>query len=268
MNQRFFKWFCLLFVLLLLGCAKEEAPREVLSKTKLSEQNATETNAPSQNQPPVIQDRKIIKTGTIEFQTQNLSDVRQKIDNAIKRYNGYIANEQESSYNNRIQQHVVIRVPADNFDSLIKDISKGVKKFDEKRIDAQDITEEFLDITARLKIKKETEQRYRQLLARANTVKDILAIEKQIGELRADIESIEGRLKYLENQVSYSTLTVIFYEIISSPIGFGQKFKLGLLNGWNNFIWFLVGIVNIWPFILLVIGGLFSIRFYRKRRKK
>ena len=163
---------------------------------------------------------------------------------------------------------MVIRVSADSFDALVKDVTNGVKKFDQKRIDARDVTEEFLDITARLKIKKETEQRYRQLLARANSVKDILAIERQIEVLRSDIESIEGRLKYLKNQVSFSTLTVTFYETVSTPMGFAAKFATGLKNGWNNFVWFLVGIVNIWPFILLGIGGVFGIRFYRKRRKK
>lgn len=258
-----------IFMLLMVGCAKEsEQPAEVMSKSALRENDATRAPSPPKNSRLQIKDRKIIKTGFIEFQTASLSKARKQIDHAINKYNGYISNEQETSYNDRIQQRIVVRVPADKFDSLVADATKGIKKFDQKRIDAHDVTEEFLDITARLKIKKGTEQRYLQLLAKAKTVKDILAIEKQIESLRSDIESIEGRLKYLKSQIAYSTLTVTVYEKVSTPVGFTYKFKSGLKNGWNNFVWFLVGIINIWPFILFGIAGIFGIKFYRKRKKK
>ena len=104
------------------------------------------------------------------------------------------------------------------------------------------------------------------LLTQAKTVQEILSIEKQIGELRTEIESIEGRLKYLQNRISYSTLTVTFYQEISTPVGFSSKFKEGLKNGWNGFVWFLVGLINIWPF-LLVLLVIFGLIIYRKKRK-
>jgi len=239
-----------------------------MSKSALVEQEQVSADKPLNNKQFEIKDRKIIKTGNIEFQTTRLTNTRTRINDAIQKYNGYISSEDENTYADRIQQHIVIRVPAQHFDLLISDITKGVKKFDQKHIEARDVTEEFIDITSRLKIKKETETRYRQLLSRANTVKDILAIESQIDKIRADIESIEGRLKYLENRIGYSTLAITFYEMVSSPVGFTHKFKLGIKNGWNNFIWLLVGIVNIWPFILLGLMSIFGIRQYRKRKKK
>ena len=73
-------------------------------------------------------------------------------------------------------------------------------------IDSQDVTEEYIDITARLKTKKELEARYLELLKKANKVEEIVSIEKEIGNLRSDIESIEGRLRYINNAVAYSTL--------------------------------------------------------------
>jgi hypothetical protein len=63
-------------------------------------------------------------------------------------------------------------------------------------------------------------------LKQANKVEEIVAIEKEIGNLRTDIESIEGRLKYLKDKVSYSTLNVVFYERTSSPFGFNSKFDM------------------------------------------
>lgn len=261
----------LLMLLLLVPFACGEAPQES-SRTALKSARPLQTEMEADRQPDEkgldLENRKIIKTGDIEFQTSSLSKTRNRINEAINQSEGYISSENESTYDGRVQQRIVIRVPADNFDRLVAAVTQGVGKFDRKHIEARDVTEEFLDITARLRIKKETEKRYLQLLSKANTVKDILAIEKQISELRAEIESIEGRLKYLNDRIAYSTLTVTFYEIVSAPVGFAHKFKLGIQNGWNNFVWFLVGIVNIWPFIILGIMGIVGIRFYIKRKKK
>ena len=97
-------------------------------------------------------------------------------------------------------------------------------------------------------------------------VTEILDIEKQIGQLRSEIESIEGRLKYLQNRVSFSTLTMTFYESIPNETKFGQKFKNGFRNGWDNLIWFFVVLTNIWPFILIGLGLIVGIKIYRKRK--
>ena len=104
------------------------------------------------------------------------------------------------------------------------------------------------------------------ILKQAKTVTDILEIEKQIGQLRSEIESVEGRMKYLENQISLSTLTMTFYENISNETEFVRKFKTGFSNGWNNLIWFFVYLTNIWPFILLGLGLIIGLRIYKKKK--
>ncbi|MDR2691715.1 MAG: DUF4349 domain-containing protein [Dysgonamonadaceae bacterium] len=112
------------------------------------------------------------------------------------------------------------------FELLLDRIAQNAKKLDSKNITVSDLTEEFIDIEARIKTKKELENRYKELLKQANKVEEIVAIEKEIGNLRTDIESIEGRLKYLKDKVSYSTLNVVFYERTSSPFGFNSKFDM------------------------------------------
>ncbi len=214
-----------------------------------------------------IENRKLIKSGNFTFEAQDIDKTRNQIGEAVKKNNGYISNEQSYSEYDRVNNVLVIRVPAEYFDKLVDDISVGVEKFDVKNIDVSDVTEEFLDIQARLKTKKELEQRYHDLLKKALRVSEILEIEREIGDLRADIESIEGRLKYLSDRVGYSTLTVSYYKKTQKGINFGQKFINGFSNGFNAFIWFLVGIVNLWPFILLVLIIIFLIRRYLKRRR-
>lgn len=212
-------------------------------------------------------ERKLIKEGQVEFETDDLNSTRETIFEAVKKYKGYVSSDQEFKSPGRKSNMVIIRVPADNFDNLLSDATQGVKRFESKEINVKDVTEEFLDIQARLKTKKGLEQRFIDLLKVAKNVTEILEIEKQIGELRSDIESIEGRLKYLQDRVSFSTLTMTFYETIPHETAFGQKFKNALVNGWDNLIWLFVGLTHIWPFILIAVAIVIGIRAYRKRKK-
>lgn len=247
-------------MLTILGCAQnpdnanmEMADEEIVAPT--TEQKNNETI-----------ERKLIKEGRVEFKTDNLNTTRKTIFEAVNKYKGYVSSDQEFKSPGRKSNTVVIRVPAKTFDNLLSDATKGVEKFESKEINVKDVTEEFLDIQARLKTKKELELRYIDLLKQAKNVTEILEIEKQIGELRSEIESIEGRLKYLQDRVSFSTLTMTFYETVPNETAFEQKFKNGFRNGWDNLIWFFVVLTNIWPFILIGIGLIFGIRLYKKRK--
>lgn len=211
-------------------------------------------------------ERKLIKQGDVEFETDDLNATRQPILKAVAKYKGYISSDQESNSPERESNTMVVRVPADHFDNFLRDATQGVKRFDSKEIKIIDVTTEFLDVQARLKTKKELENRYLDLLKQAKNVTEMLEIEKQIGELRSDIESMEGRLKYLQNQVSYSTLTLTFYKSISYQTDFSYQIMSGFRSGWDNLVWFFVALINVWPFILLGIVLLIMFRTYRKRR--
>lgn len=213
--------------------------------------------------------RKLIKTGDIEFETENITQTNKNIKKIIKQFDGYIANESEDKYNYKNSQKIEIRLPAKNFDLLLAEISKGVEKFDSKNIHVKDVTEEFVDIQARLKTKKELEIRYLELLSKAKNVGEILEIEREIGSLRADIESFEGRLKYLKDQVAFSTLEVYFYETIPFEYEhkFAEKFKDGFGNGWENLLYFFIGLINIWPFVLIIIVLVYFLRKKLKQRR-
>jgi len=254
------KYLGLIILLTIFGCAQnsenasmEMADEEIVAPT--TEQKTSEAVK-----------RKLIKEGRVEFETDNMNSTRKTIFEAVKKFNGYVSSDQEYKSPGRKSNTLIIRVPADNFDSLLSDATQGIEKFESKEINVKDVTEEFLDIQARLKTKKELEQRFINLLKEAKNVTEILEIEKQIGQLRSDIESIEGRLKYLQDRVSFSTLTMTFYESTPNETEFGQKFKNGFSNGWDNLIWFFVVLTNIWPFILIGLGLIFGIRFYRRKK--
>lgn len=212
-------------------------------------------------------ERKLIKTGNISFETDDLTKTHSAVLEAVKTHQGYLANDQEQRSDDRISHVLTIRVPADHFDALLSAIAEGVDHFDYKDIQVQDVTEEYLDVEARLKAKKALEQRYLELLKQARNVTEILNIEKELGTVRAEIESVEGRLKYLSNQVAFGTLSVTYYERMEGQTAFGRAFKNGFRNGWNNLIWFFVGVVNLWPFVVLLAVGIFVWKKWRNRRK-
>ncbi len=256
------KIFGLLILISVLGCNSKD---ENLSYAMVDEE-MVEANPKEKHE--IEFERKLIKEGSIEFETLDITSTRKTIFETIEKYEGYISSDQEYKSSERITNTIIIRVPAKNFDNLLKGATKGIPKFDYKEIEVKDVTEEFLDVQARLNTKKELENRYLELLKKANSVTEILEVEKQIGELRSDIESVEGRLKYLENNVSFSTLTMTFYQKEPNETEFGNKFKSGFKTGWDNLIWFFVFLTNMWTFILIGIALILGIRIWRKKKRE
>lgn len=212
-------------------------------------------------------ERKLIKEGTLEYKVDNLRTARAQLLKAITKWNGYIGNESEYNVSDRNSTTIIIRVPAAHFDSLLAAATLGIAHFDRKDILVKDVTEEYVDVEARLNTKKDIEKRYLVLLNKANTVSEILEVEKELGVLRTDIESIEGRLNVLKNQVFYSTLTITMYEAVSAPTYFWDKIATGFVNGWDYLLSFIIGLVNLWPFLLIGAGAYWGIRRWKSARK-
>jgi hypothetical protein len=213
-------------------------------------------------------ERKIIKNGSITFETFNAKETRALIMKGVSEAKGYISSDNIFDYGQRREHNITIRVPSEKFDLLVEELSASAARLDRKEIGATDVTEEFIDVEARIKTKKELETRFKELLKQAKSVQEILEVEKEIGKLRTEIESIEGRFRYLKDRVAFSTLNVVFYEKTSQPFGFATKIGEGLKSGWTSLLWFLLGLVHIWPFVLaLAVGGFYFRRHYKNKRK-
>ncbi len=219
-------------------------------------------------EPKNITEQKLIKNGDISFEVKNIKDTKAFLQKVISKHKGYISNEKIEDYRINPTEILTVRVPNSNFDHIINEIGLQVGEFDSKRIDIEDVTAEFVDIEARLKNKKQLEGKYQELLAKANNMADILKIEKEISLIREDIESTEGRLRYLNNQVGYSTLIITYYEKrATAGFHFGSKISEALSDGGMGFLWFLIGMTQLWP--MWLIGGLIWYIIYKivKRRK-
>jgi hypothetical protein len=247
------------------GCSGggETQPQSASSKEVLVDLTASDLDEKSNNDEI---EKKIIKTGRVSFETDDLTKTRDWVAGLIKNNGGNITSDREDKYGQRSGQNLTVRVPVAKFDKLITEISSGVKKLESKEVTASDVTEEFIDVEARLGAKKALENRYLELLKQAKNLNEMLQIEKQLTDIRGEIESIEGRLKYLQNQVAYSTLDIYFYQEMPKTIYLGSKLSNGFRNGWDNLILFFVGLVNLWPFVLIGAGLIWF--FVRRKRKR
>lgn len=216
-------------------------------------------------------EQKIIKTSYLKFETQDLDKTYLQIKKAIQDNKGFIQDDNSNKSYNTITRHLIIRIPTNNFQKTIDAVVKDVAYFDTKRISAKDVTEEFIDLEARLKAKLTLEKRYLELLSKAKTVKEMLEIERELSNIREEIEAKQGRLKYLQNKVSLSTIDVEFYKLTSeTPVttSYGTKMWNAIKSGFNGISIFFLGLLHIWPFLLLlVIAGLLVKRWIKKMKK-
>ncbi len=245
---------CSFLLISLLSCTGGNDKEYARAVPVMDEAAEFETDQPEDNSTEIIAERKVIKRGEIRFQTRSIGETTSFITKNVNDLKGYISSDNVYNSDDRVTQRIEIRIPSDSFDDLLAGISEIARKIDFKNVQVQDVTEEYIDIEARIKTKKELESRYRELLSKAKTVEEILSIEKELGALRSDIESIEGRLKYLKDQVSFSTLSVEYYELASSTLNFSSKIGRAVVSGWRLLLGFIVGLVNLWPFIIIIVA--------------
>ena len=223
----------------------------------------------SENSPD--QEQKIIKTGNLVFETQQVAKTHNNILMLAKQYDAIIQQDVSGKDYNSIFQEMTVRIPSKNFQVFVDGISKGVVSFDKREISQRDVSEEFIDIEARLTAKRELQKRYLELLKKAKNVEEILEIERELSLIREEIEAKQGRLKYLQRQVSMSTVNITFYKAtVESKVteSYGGEIKKALQGGWNGISSFFITILYIWPLFVLAIIGILVSRWLARRRKK
>lgn len=212
---------------------------------------------------------KIIKNCNLRFETSDLEATFDQIAKTVAKNKANIQNDTQGTEYNNVFRSIVVRVPSENFDALLADVSQGVSYFDLKEISSDDVTEEYIDIDARLKTKKVLETRYFELLKKAVKISEIIEIEKQLSAIREEIESKEGQLKYLQNKVSMSTVSIHFYKTTAQKSGatvsFGTKIINAIVSGFNGISSFFIWLIEIWPFMLILVAIIY---FIRKKFKK
>lgn len=251
----------------------EYAP-EMMAVNETAKQQSPEPNLRPESSTINARDgrieKKIIKTAEISIEVEDFKKARTGLDALLKKYNAYVSDESKQNYDYQISDDLVIRVKAEKFDSLLNNVSGLAVHVNSKHIKLSDVTEEFIDITVRLKNKKQVEQQYLEILKKARTIDEILKVNEHLRLIREEIESKEGRLKYLRSQISLSTIYLNMVQTVESKDypGFVSKFIKAIEGGWEGILIFILALVYMWPFIILIIFIIWLIVRYRKKRKQ
>ncbi len=245
---------------------KMVAPPPPMEVAKIADQ--------SENTSPKKSDtisKKIIKNGDMEIAVTNLMEAKKQVSEIIKNNKAYLQSETFRNSDTSENINLVIRVPHQNFDAIINSFSEGIGSVEAKTVKAEDVTEEYTDVSIKLENKRIYLEKYRDMLKSAKTTKDMLEIQENIRNLEDEIDVAEGRLRFIDDRVNYSTLEVLLFKekvrsSATSKIGFGSRFGDSIAQGWNSFVSFLLGMISFWPFFILI--PIVVILWKKWRRKK
>jgi hypothetical protein len=252
--------FIVLSSVALYGCADEEGVNELADEDiSYAFSNATAERialedlpqAPDPSAPPasIKVTRKLVKSSEIDFEVKDIHSTTTTIDSLTNVAGGYSSSHTAHDRADGPQVRQVIRVPSDKFDDFITKILRLSERIESKTTTAEDVSETVIDAESRVLTMKDLEKRYRKILTNAKTVEEMLDVERELGQVRSDIESLEARLHYLNNQVAFSTLTVSYHQVVERTTNpdFAARISRSLGDGWNKVLDVIVCVIGNWP---------------------
>lgn len=161
---------------------------------------------------PQVEERLIIRMGDISLLVKDTEESLAKIEALALELGGFVVNSNSWKVNDALHATITIRVPAESFDEARRRIKEGALEVQSENTSAQDVTEEYVDLEARLTYLEETEGELRELLRsaqeRGEKAEGILAIYQELSNIGIQVEQAKGRMQYLERSAAMSALTV------------------------------------------------------------
>jgi hypothetical protein len=187
-------------------------------------------DAPSQGVPVGGVQRSLVRTAQVTAEVDDPAASSRQVRTAAAAVGGFVTEEQSGDTGS----WVVLRVPADSLDRLIEEIG-GFARVTGRSTQVVDATEEVVDLDARVGSQQASVARVRSLLAQAESIGDVVAIESELSRREADLDSLTGRLTALRDQVALSTLTVDLRGTATPPEDVRPLgFLTGLADGWDG----------------------------------
>jgi hypothetical protein len=161
--------------------------------------------------------RMLIWRAWLSLEVASVSNAVAGVTDIATQSGGYV---ESNAHSGDESASVTLRVPVGSLTSTMVSL-ESIGKVTNRRVLSEDVTEQVIDVDARLKTMMALRDRLRALLDKAQDVKDVLAIEKELGRVQSDIDSMQARLKALKGQVDLSTITVsITRKRILGPLGY------------------------------------------------
>ena len=227
-------------------------------------------------------DRKIIRNADLSLEVDSPAEAQHRITSIAESQGGFVVTseakqrEHTDPSKRTLDIKLVVRIPSEKFGAALDEIKKLASNLPAENVTGQDVTEDFIDLEARIKTQKALELQFIEIMKQARKVEDALEVQRQIAEVRTEIERLEGRKRFLANRSSLSTITVNIQApkvIAVNPTGYGHSIReavsdsLELASGLLMFfVRFVIMIVPVFVFVLLPSGLI--LRYFVRRAKR
>lgn len=215
-------------------------------------------------------DRKIIQNAEVELSVKDVDEALGAIRDALERAGGYVQDNQMSGTREQGRRVTMrVRVPAGAYGSLL-DLLRSLGEVHSLHQWTNDVTEEYLDLEARIETAEAHLAQLNKLYERSGSVTEMIELEREIARVTADLESLKGRYNFLANQVAFSTISISLYEPgvpapSRSPQTLGERMRDAFLFSWNATIAaaqeLLIWLVALIPglLFLVLLGGIIAL---------
>jgi len=229
-----------------------------------------------------VDGRKEIKTGTLELSVKEVAESYKELAKLVKSLGGYefSKNEYQSTYG--IAYDFTVKIPPAKLSEFEAGLHEnfGDDEITRYVLNSEDITADYNDTAIRLKSLKKTHEQFLEILKKANTVKEIMEVQKEISNIESDIDQAEGRIRMWDKLVEYATIDISI-KSNETQIEQSWQFETGsdVFNAMGNgfvsvakntgsvVLWILIAIVSALP-VLIPAAGIVILLIYLSRRKK
>jgi hypothetical protein len=197
---------------------KEQEKKDADDKAGRPEAAKTELADPAKVAEPAPTKRVILRSGQMEFEVDSFDGATATLTKLVAAIPGaFVATvNSDKLANGKVRGSITVRVPPEHLDSLVLDLRRELAKGGElkgMKIGAQDVTKQYTDLESRLRAARTMEQRLLQIIKEGKgEIKQLLQVEKELGEWRTKIEEFEGEIRYYSNLAALATLTVVLTE--------------------------------------------------------
>lgn len=261
-------------LLVLVSCAKAPSESKDLGVgTVLSAPEGVSKGSADGALVPTDGERMIVRSGDMSLVVKEVVDARDEIVRLAVRLDGYVVSSWIAGEGREMRGSISIRVPDEKFEQTLVELRNLAVRVDSESTNSRDVTEEYVDLEARLKNAEATEKQYLALLDKAESVEDMLRIYDSLSQVRREIEQIKGQMQYLERTSSMSLITVQLQPAATAkplvPVSWSALESLKsairgivILGQWlvNIAIWLLV--------LLPAWGTILGIIYWRRRQRK
>jgi len=204
--------------------------------------------------------RKVIQNAEMTIETDKPSEGQQKIGVIAEKHGGFVVIS-ESKHNDAASQNVastlvnvVVRVPAQKFQAALDEVRAVGGRILHEKSSGQDVTEEYIDLEARIRTKRALEAQFLEIMKQARKISDAMEVQTQLAEVRTEIERLEGRRRFLENQSALSTINVTLHTptpvVAAATRGFVYDLKAAFGDGMDMGAGIFLGIIQ---FVIVMI---------------